>query len=231
MQYYVVGPISEQERLSLCGIEALAKVKILGVWFSATESCNEDNVSPVVKRIRNTVNSWSQRSLTIKGRIVVTKTLLASQLVYVATCNSIAQVDLKEIQSLIMNFIWRGRPPKVAQSVICQDVKDGGLGAINVAQFYTALRLAWITRVLKCTACMHCMHSNASTWRVILQSRLGHFDLQDTLRIRKCKTFLQKLKIPGFYKEVLLNFQCILQQSSITNAAEIRAQSLWHKTR
>ena len=213
-----LGP-SRNRRDSLCGIEALAKVKILGVWFSATESCNEDNVSPVVKRIKSTVNSWSQRSLTIKSRIVVTKTLLASQLVYVATCSSIAQVDLKEIQSLIMNFIWRGRPPKVAQSVICQDVKDGGLGAINVAQFYTALRLTWITRILKCTE---------STWRVILQSRLGHFDLQDTLRIRKCKTFLQKLKIPGFYKDILLNFQGILQQRSITNAAEVRAQSLWH---
>ena len=58
---------------------------------------------------------------------------LASQLVYVAACDWILQVELKEIQSLIMKFIWRGRPPKVAESVLCQKVENGGLRAINTA--------------------------------------------------------------------------------------------------
>ena len=213
-----LGP-SRVRRDSICGIDAQTKVKILGVWFSATEPCNEDNVAPVISRIRSTVNSWSQRSLTIKGRIVITKTLLASQMVYVATCSSIAQVDLKEIQSLIMKFIWRGRPPKVAHSVLRQDVKDGGLGAVDVAQFYTALRLTWITRIAKC---------KESPWRVLLQSRVGRFDLQDVLRIRKGSAFVERLKIPGFYKDILLDFQNISQQSPITCASEVRSQSLWY---
>ena len=80
-------------RDSICGIDARTKVKILGVWFSATGASNEENIAPVVKKIRNTVNSWSQRSLTIKGRMVISKALLASQMVYVAACSSIAQVD------------------------------------------------------------------------------------------------------------------------------------------
>ena len=140
-------------------------------------------------------------------------------MVYVASCSSIAQVDLKEIQSLIMKFIWRGRPPKVAQSVICQDVKDCGLGAVNVARFYTALRLTWITRMVKC---------REAAWRVILQSRLGRFDIQDMLRIRKCKTFLQQLKIPGFYKDILLDYQYMCRQHPIIYGSEVRSQSLWH---
>ena len=39
-------------RDSICGIAPVSKIKILGVWFSATESCNEDNITPVVKRIK-----------------------------------------------------------------------------------------------------------------------------------------------------------------------------------
>ena len=39
-------------REPLCGIKAVSKVKILGVWFSASESCNDDNVTPVIKRIK-----------------------------------------------------------------------------------------------------------------------------------------------------------------------------------
>ena len=213
-----MGP-SRDRRDPLCGVEAIQKIKILGVWFSATMSCKDDNVAPIMKRIRNSMNSWSQRSLTIKGRIVITKSLLTSQMVYVASCSSIAQVELKEIQSLIMKFLWRGRPPKVAQSVICQDVKHGGLNAVNVAQFYTALRLAWISRML----------TNAnSTWRVLLQSRLGRFNLEDLLRIRRGETILQRLKIPGFYKDILLCYQNMRQQKPIKKGIEVRSQSLWH---
>ena len=91
-----MGPSSDR-RDSVCGIRALSKLKILGIWFSATENCNNDNAAPIVNRTRSVVNSWSQRSLTIKGRIVITRMLLASQLVCVAACGSISQVDLKEI--------------------------------------------------------------------------------------------------------------------------------------
>ena len=129
---------------SVCGIAAIKKVKILGVWYSATERCYADNVEPVIKRMKNVIKSWNQRNLTIKGRIVVTKTLVASQLVYIATVIEIENVDLKEIQSLIMKFIWRGRPPKVAKGTLCQRIEQGGLNAVDTERFHLALRLSWI---------------------------------------------------------------------------------------
>ena len=213
-----MGPYRHR-RDSLCGIKALSKIKILGVWFSASEVCKEDNIAPVLKRMRTTVNEWSQRNLTIKGRIVVTKTLLASQLVYVSLCSSISRVDLREIQGLIMRFIWRGRPPKVAQSTLCQSTAHGGLNAVNVTNFYMALRLTWVTRIMTRTE---------STWRILLQSRLGKFGLQDALRIRRGKYYIDRLKIPEFYKEILISFQRICQMNPIKDKAEVRMQSLWH---
>ena len=184
---------------SIADITAVAKVKILGAWFSATAQCQEDNVSPVVKKIGNVINMWSQRNLTIKGKIVVTKSLLASQLVYIASYCSIAETELCRIQSLIMKFIWRGRPPKVSKQVLCQDIKHGGLNAVDVSKFCAALRMNWVKR----------MSTNPeSDWRRLLQSRLGDFYLNDFLRIHKCWSFLSKQRIPKFYKKRLKLSKC-----------------------
>ena len=122
-------------------IEAVSKIKILGIVFSASEECEEENIAPVIRKIKSVINSWSQRNLTIKGRITVTKSLLTSQLVYLASNAKIPMVDLKAIHSHIMRYLWRGRPPKVAFATICQPIKDGGLNAPDVEKMFTALQM------------------------------------------------------------------------------------------
>ena len=42
---------------SVRGIEATYKLKILGVWFSATEECTDDNIDPVINKVKNTINN------------------------------------------------------------------------------------------------------------------------------------------------------------------------------
>ena len=140
-------------------------------------------------------------------------------MVYVAPCCQIARVDLHEIQSLIMKFIWRGRPPKVAQSTLCQSTKHGGLNAVNVFHFYEALRLTWLPRILRCTN---------STWCTLLQGRLGEFSLKDAIRIRKGKYYVGRLRIPEFYREIMISFQDIRQKLPIKTSSEVRMQSLWY---
>ena len=67
----------------VCGIAAVFKVKILGIYHSASLECAEENIAPIIQRIKNATNRWSQRSLAIKDRITIVKALLISQLVYV----------------------------------------------------------------------------------------------------------------------------------------------------
>ena len=203
---------------SVCGISALGKVKILGVWFSARESCNEDNVKPIVKKMKNTVNSWTQRNLTIKGKIVVTKALIASLLGYIASSLTIEKADLNEVQSLIMRFIWRGRPPKVAKGTLCQDINKGGLNAVDVERFYMALKMGWVKRMVQDTE---------ATWRKLLQARLREFNLTDLIRINKCNLVLDALSIASFYKGTISTFQKMCY-SRVNNASDIRLQILWN---
>ena len=48
--------------------------------FSASEDCGEENITPVIRKNKSVISSWSQRCLTIKGRVTVATSLLISQL-------------------------------------------------------------------------------------------------------------------------------------------------------
>ena len=71
------------------------------------------------------------------------KSLLASQLVYISTCADIPSKNLKQIDAIIMKFIWQGRPPKVAKNVLMQDIESGGLKAVSVDLLYKAQKIVW----------------------------------------------------------------------------------------
>ena len=202
----------------VCGVAAVSKVKILGIYHSASLECAEENIAPIIQRIRNATNSWSQRSLTIKGRITIVKALLISQLVYVASSVKISNVDLKTIHSLIMRFTWRGRPPKVAHATLAQHIKDGGLMAPDVWKCYESLRLQWVRRLYS--------HRN-SQWCQLFQARLGNFRIADFLRTRNAKSFVKDASIPAFYKDLIGRYQAIFS-AEVTNARQARAESLWH---
>ena len=179
-----LGP-ARHRRDWIDSIEAVTRVKILGVVFSASEDCGEENIAPVIRKIKSVINSWSQRCLTIKGRIRVARSLLTSQLVYLAMSTKIPMVDLKTIQAHIMRYLWRGRPPKVSFETICQPIKDGGLNAPDVVKMYRALRTTWIRRMYV---------DAASRWRQLLQARFGSFDIRDVLKKnRNCKTDYAKV--------------------------------------
>ena len=89
----------------------------MGIYFSAMTNCDRQNLDPAINKIKRTLNAWSQRDPTLKGSITVSKSLVVSQLTYIMTCSKIEEADIALIQSLIMKFIWRGRPPKVAKKL------------------------------------------------------------------------------------------------------------------
>ena len=55
--------------------------QILGVWFSATKDCSSTNTNAIELKMSSTMEQWSQRDLTIKGKVTVIKSLIMSQLV------------------------------------------------------------------------------------------------------------------------------------------------------
>ena len=198
-------------------IKACKTVKTLGIYFSASETCDLKNVDPICRKIEGVIKMWNQRTLTLKGRITVCRSLMASQLVYLCSCVKIPKKNIAALQSKIMRFLWRGRPPKVALRILRQKIEHGGLNAIDLALFCKSLKLAWVRRIHMC---------KESLWRRLLQARIGKYELDDMLQTCLGSDDIRRFNIPVFYKELLTEFQTysLRPTDSIVN---IQEESLW----
>ena len=210
---------TEKHRVdAVAGIRATRTIKSLGIFFSANESCVAKNVNPIRKKIENVIDIWSQRSLTLKGRITVSKSLIVSQLAYLCACVKVPKHDITAIQSKIMRFLWRGRPPKVAKRILCQSIENGGLNAIDLVAFCSGLRLAWARRINIC---------KESPWRRLLQARIGKYKLDDLLQTCLGKDDIKRFRIPVFYKDLLLDMQTYTYRP-MEKKRDIQRESLWY---
>ena len=200
----------------LFGMPAVRRLKILGVYFSALDSCQKENYEPILKSMKATMNMWMQRSLSIKGRITVSKSLLISKMIFLVPCVAMDTAMLRQIQSHIMKFLWRGRPPKVAAKSLCQSIKDGGLGAIDVCHLYESMRASWVRK----------MYSNVP-WARILRARCGTYDIRDLLNSRFQEKDLIKLGFHRFYVQVLMRFRAINKLNVPSTYGQIMREYIW----
>ena len=138
-----------------------------------------------------------------------------------SSCISIPRKFLARIQSRIMKFLWRGRPPKVARNVVTQSIEMGGLNAVDVQLFCKSLQMGWIRR----------METNTeSMWRKVLQARLGIYKISDWIKTPLDRKQINSLWIPKFYKDILLNVQRFVDHECrpMNVVTNIRREMLWY---
>ena len=68
------------------------------------------NIVPVIKKIRQTLATWSTRDLTLTGRVLVINTLVESLFVYrLSVLPWVDEEYLMMIQREILSFVWHGK--------------------------------------------------------------------------------------------------------------------------
>ena len=72
------------------------------------------------------------------GKIVVLKSLTASQRVYI----------LSPLPTKHADFLWSGRGDKIKRDVMISDYKNGGLRMIDIKSFNKALKSTWVKEYL-----------------------------------------------------------------------------------
>ena len=203
----------------ICEIQPKTKFKSLGILFSTIDDCTNDNIHPRVRKIRNIINMWKERDLSIKGRITLIKSLIASQLTYCAVVIDIPRDILKTLDREIISFMWRGRPPKVKRSVICQPIERGGLGAVDIASYVRSIQLSWTRRMLT---------NRDAKWRVLLQKAAGPILLEDLLRGNMSQRHVESIGLPNFYSKIIAEYYRLKPMNHITCATDIYRQCLWY---
>ena len=173
-------------------------IKVLGSHFSYDQDLTSKlNFLSCTINIQQLVKGWSQRTLTIAGRIEVFKSLLFSKLVYISFMNVVPKDIITELKVIQKNFIWRGRKPKIKHSTLIGDYVDGGLKDIDIEMKFKALKIFWIKRLAD---------NSSNPWKAIANSLLK--DIGGTLVFHSnfclssdCKEAVKML--PKFYQQLL----------------------------
>ena len=102
------------------------KVKALGVWLSTDPIVSMNaNYNEKVTKIQNSLNCWELRRFSQLGKIVVLKSLIASQLVYILSPLPTNHQAINVINKMFYNFLWNGRGNKLKRDVMISDYDNG----------------------------------------------------------------------------------------------------------
>jgi len=131
-------------------------VKILGVHFSYDKKGNDDlNFSLKLRKLQTKLDMWSARSLTLFGRVLITKTLGISQIIYSASNIEVPDTIAGTLKKKLFNFIRKKRKDKIKLTVLYQDLEKSGLRMTDVDLMFKALGHAFrkqggLNFLLKC---------------------------------------------------------------------------------
>ena len=105
------------------------------------------NFKPKIAKMRQLLNSWKCRRLSLKGKITVVNSLAISKLIYL--CNTIytPKQVYTEVKEAVTNFIWDGKNAKIAYSTLINDIHEGGLKLVDLETKVKSLHIAWTGRL------------------------------------------------------------------------------------
>ena len=86
----------------------------LGTAFSYNRNlCEAENFTSKINKLQKLFNIWSQRDLSLYGRILIAKTLGLSKLIYSSACVQTPVQVPDIVNKLVVNFIWNGKTRKL----------------------------------------------------------------------------------------------------------------------
>jgi hypothetical protein len=106
----------------------------------------------IKEAIAKKIENWSKiKSLSLRGRITVSKNIIYGKLYYHLRCMPCEKSYLDEISRVVFTFIWGMRTPTarglVKREKIIRPVEEGGLNAMFLPTMMESLRMSWIQRL------------------------------------------------------------------------------------
>jgi hypothetical protein len=121
-------------------------MKSLGITVNNRGTELENVFEETIEKVRKLALKWSRFTLSLPGRIAISKTMLVSQVGYVG-CIIMPKADqLARLQSIIDGYATTGII--IARDRLYTKPKSGGLGLINLEKYCTALQCSWLKRCL-----------------------------------------------------------------------------------
>ena len=97
--------------------------------------------------LKKTLNLWSQRDLSIVGRINLIKTFALSKLVFICSVMNTPKDFSKEVNKITFDFIWNHKPAKIKKTTLIKQKTAGSLDMKDFSLLDKALKLNWVKRL------------------------------------------------------------------------------------
>ena len=175
------------------------------------------NITKRLEKCKETMKVWKTRKLSYIGKNVVLKTLVLSNLLYPTSLTGVDSKMAASIQKEITNFVWDKKTPKVANDVMYQPIKNGGIKLIHFPTQSKSLSLLWVVRLFKDTK---------SNWTVTFQSFITGIKLQD-LFYSRCDHIPDRNTLPPFYLSLVNNWKDFRACYPPLSPMEILKEMLW----
>ena len=174
------------------GIEWTSKeFKTLGAWFSSDiEDTYLLNIAEKSTKIKSILKAWTARSLTVKGKITVLKSLIVPHILQLASLVPLSQKFISDLDSLFYDFVWT-KKHLVSKMILTLLHVLGGLKMVSIKQTIETAKIMWMKRL--------CNDINAK-WKVLA------FELMDLTKDQVLKWIPSGYikKVNGtFYKSLL----------------------------
>ena len=125
-------------------------VRYLGVPLSS-KKLNLSNCEPLIHQVKARFSTWSVKSLSFSGRLLLIKTVIAGINTFWCSAFILPKACIAKINSLCGVFLWKGdieshNTARVSWDVVTRTKEQGGLGIKDLGTWNTAccLKLIWL---------------------------------------------------------------------------------------
>ena len=178
--------------------------RVLGVPIGGNEPTNEELWNDLISKMKQKLQIWQRRDLSLEGKAYIIKSIGASKLLFALNLKTIEEKHKKEIDNIFWNFLWKGKSFRFSRRICTLPIKMGGLGLVDINILEKVKRIKWVIRALK--------DNNGETWSKLVENYLRCLDNQFgiklfALKVTDSRDLIRRAKIPQFYKECIIFFQ------------------------
>ena len=176
-------------------------IRYLGIYIGHdVEACYKLNFDMKLLQMYEILEQAQKRILTLFGKVCIIKSVALSKIIYVATCVTIPDNVIKEIDKRIFNFLWSKRDRIKRKSVI-NSLECGGLSMVDTRSQVSAVKASWATRIANA--------SEDHLWSYLSKlylSKFGENYLILKTTVTETTAFPLLDTIPKFYKGVIFSY-------------------------
>ena len=220
---YRIGSLKKSDiqfvtQKKLCWTSKPINVLGINVQHDIT-SLGELNFPDTITKVRAVCNNWKSRGISLAGKVLIVNTLIASLFVYkMSVLPKISSNYVKELNTIIQNFIWDGKKPKIPLQILQANIEQGGMKLINFEVKDDSLKINWV-HLLTTDSFLAVLAYQALNEKIgveIFQCNISEVDIKMEFK-------------ETFWRDVLCAWSKVNYQTveEIVDPSDIGAQPIW----